>query len=866
MRDRAAAQAGSWTVVRWGGRAATEPAQWSLLLEALRAELDDGGRVMVAVPGLRGVGWTIEALVDAAARGDPADPVDLRQRFEGLAGVLGLTLPQVAVAALDELNRLLRGIRLLGAVSPGVRARALTAGETALAGVLAAWLREAGIEAVHVPATQLLRVVDRRVGAWGTGTLEVERDAGVDSALAERLVTEGCVVVTEAGPAASADGVPVRLGAGEVDVAAAALAVHLGAKRLELWTGAPGLFSADPWRVPEARLVRELDYDEAQEMAASVAGLLHPRCIAPLRARGVPLRLRQASAPQRDGTWIGRGTASGVAQVKAICRRDAVTLVAMDTVGMWRQAGFLAEAFACFQRRGLSVDTVTTSETNVTVSLDPTPAAADEATLEALCEDLQKWCRARVIRPCTAVSIVGRQVRTALHRLAPALATFEERRLYLVSEAASDLSLTMVVDPDQADGLVARLHEALIRRGPAEPVFGPTWQALTEGRASAARAEPWWMRRRDKLLALAGETAPVYVYDLATIDERMAGLQGLTAVDRVLFSMKANPHRRILRRCAEAGLGIECVSPGELRRVRAAVPALAAERVLFTPNFADRREYAGALDAGVRVTLDNIYPVQAWPELFAGRELFVRVDPGAGRGHHENVRTAGAVSKFGIPLDELDELAERLVSVGAKVVGLHAHVGSGVTDPMSWAETGSALALAAERFPDVRVLDLGGGLGVPEKPGDPPLDLAALDRALKDLRARHPGYELWLEPGRYLVAEAGVLLARVTQLKGKGERRYLGLETGMNSLIRPMLYGAYHEIANLSRLESPAEELMTVVGPICETGDILGGERLLPESAPGDVCVIANVGAYGAAMASRYNLRAPARERVLEPE
>lgn len=164
----------------------------------------------------------------------------------------------------------------------------------------------------------------------------------------------------------------------------------------------------------------------------------------------------------------------------------------------------------------------------------------------------------------------------------------------------------------------------------------------------------------------------------------------------------------------------------------------------------------------------------------------------------------------------------------------------------------------------MRAIDIGGGLGVAEKPGDPSLDLAAFDASLLPLREAYPQYAWWIEPGRYLVAEAGALLSRVTQTKGKGDMQYVGISTGMNSLVRPALYGAYHEIVNLSRLDESPSELVTVVGPICETGDKLGSDRLMPPAQAGDVLLIANTGAYGYAMASNYNLRDPAPEYVLE--
>jgi diaminopimelate decarboxylase/aspartate kinase len=152
---------------------------------------------------------------------------------------------------------------------------------------------------------------------------------------------------------------------------------------------------------------------------------------------------------------------------------------------------------------------------------------------------------------------------------------------------------------------------------------------------------------------------------------------------------------------------------------------------------------------------------------------------------------------------------------------------------------------------------------VPEKPGEDELDMAGLDDSVAALRKRIPGIELWLEPGRYVVAEAGVLLTSVTQIKGKGEVVYVGVSTGMNSLIRPALYGAYHEIANLTRFGEPKDQLVNIVGPICETGDRLGNDRRLPICREGDVLLIANTGAYGYVMSSRYNLREPAREHAI---
>jgi diaminopimelate decarboxylase/aspartate kinase len=507
---------------------------------------------------------------------------------------------------------------------------------------------------------------------------------------------------------------------------------------------------------------------------------------------------------------------------------------------------------------------VSTSETNVTVSLDAEANLLEAATVDRLMDELGTICRATLIRGCAAVSLVGSNIRGLLHRLGPALQVFEQQRIHLLSQAASDLNLTVVVDESQADRLVRLLHAQLIAEAGSPEVFGPSWEQLQPStRARPGRAPRWWEVKREALLTSLGDDDAAYVYDLATVDERLRSLLSIDAVDRVLYAMKANANPEILARVRAAGAAFECVSPGEIARVLECFPDIDRTEILFTPNFAPRDEYRHGLELGVQTTLDSSYPLRSWPDLFEGARLFLRLDPGVGRGHHDKVRTAGTHAKFGIPLFELDEVAELARRAGATIAGLHAHSGSGILTPDHWAVLAETLADAAQRFPEASVLDLGGGLGVPEKPAQEPLDLEAVAAGLARVRSSNPGKAIWLEPGRYVVAESGVILARVTQIKGKGEVRYVGVATGMNSLIRPALYGSYHEIVNLTRLDEERTERANVVGPICESGDTLGLDRLLAPTREGDVLLIANTGAYGFVMSSRYNLREPPEQRYL---
>ncbi len=346
--------------------------------------------------------------------------------------------------------------------------------------------------------------------------------------------------------------------------------------------------------------------------------------------------------------------------------------------------------------------------------------------------------------------------------------------------------------------------------------------------------------------------------------ERAAALrEKIPSVGRFYYSMKANNHPRVLETVRDQGFGLECVSIDEVRHARqvcgAGVP------ILFTPNFAAPAEFSEAMDLGAEVTLDSPEILALAGDLFRGVELGIRVDPGGGLGHHQKVRTAGANSKFGHPAEDMESILEACAAAGARVIGLHAHVGSGVRDAGAWARTALALK-AASSIPDLRWLDLGGGLGVVERPGQDPLDLDHVESSLDQIRSGLGAVELRMEPGRYLVSEAGVLIAPVNLVRDKGGVRFVGLATGMNSLMRPALYGAWHAIHNLSRLGEPADGYAHVVGPICESSDVLGRDRLLPRTEPGDWLLIENCGAYGATMASRYNLREPAEEVVLEAQ
>jgi bifunctional diaminopimelate decarboxylase / aspartate kinase len=856
-----------WIVLKFGGTSVSSAANWHNIAQIVRTRIAEGFRPSIVHSALSGITDRLDSLLTSVMQGSHAPILDqIEHAHRALAERLNVKPNSQFEEFLTELRALAGALAEHHRMDDEARARVMAMGELLATTIGAEYLISQGIGAHWIDARRVLHADEQLNATYKASLLSATCDFTPDSALQAHWRALDGVVITQGFIASNAAGQTVLLGRGGSDTSAAYFAAKLSAARLEIWTDVPGMFSANPRSVPTARLLRELHYDEAQEIASNGAKVLHPRCVLPVRQYGIPLHVYATQAPGLEGTVITANVADSAAQVKAIAIKKGITLVSMESPGMWHQVGFLADAFQVFKHHGLSVDLVSTSETNVTVSLDPTANTLDGMALAGLSEALSKLCRVEILGPCASLSLLGQNIRGILHELGAAFELFQDQKIYLVTQAANDLNFTFVIDESQGDRLVQQLHERLVQSIGSDKVLGPTWaQLFADKNASPVRAANWWQepKKRAALLDIAQRESAAFVYDTETLDAAISAVLGVRSVKRWAYAMKANWHPEILRRIYAAGLTLECVSRGELEHAFASVPGLDPQRVLFTPNFAPRAEYVFGAEKGVRVTLDNLYPLKAWPDVFRGLQLFLRIDPGFGRGHHSHVRTAGAHAKFGIPLEEIAEVAALVTAAGARVTGLHAHTGSGIFDVANWTETGALLANLAKRFPEVSVIDLGGGIGVPEQIGHSEIDLGTLDRGVAALARDFPHIEFWMEPGRFLVAKAGVLVAQVTQLKGKGDVRYVGIATGMNSLIRPALYGAHHDIRNLTRLDEPMTQRVNVVGPICESADQLGADRWLPDTQEGDIILIANCGAYGFVMSSNYNRRPPACEFMI---
>lgn len=351
---------------------------------------------------------------------------------------------------------------------------------------------------------------------------------------------------------------------------------------------------------------------------------------------------------------------------------------------------------------------------------------------------------------------------------------------------------------------------------------------------------------------------PLYVYDAAVMERQYKRLAGAFQYPNVHihYACKALTNLAVMRLFKQWGAGLDCVSIQEVQL--GLMAGYAPSDILFTPNFAGMDEYDEAVRLGVKINIDAIPMLENWGLHHKNVPLCLRINPHLLAGGNEKISVGHIDSKFGISIHQLPHVLRIVESQGLRIEGLHMHTGSDILDVDVFLQGAEILFETARKFPDLSYIDLGSGFKVPYKTDDIETDVEELGEKLgarfTDF-CREYGRELTLmfEPGKFLVSEAGYLFARCTLVKQTTSTVFVGLDTGFNHLIRPMFYGSYHKIVNVTE---PAfkPRIYTVVGNICET-DTFGNDRRIAEVVEGDVLGFYNAGAYGWMMASNYNSR-----------
>ncbi|MBN2449219.1 MAG: diaminopimelate decarboxylase [Lentisphaeria bacterium] len=375
---------------------------------------------------------------------------------------------------------------------------------------------------------------------------------------------------------------------------------------------------------------------------------------------------------------------------------------------------------------------------------------------------------------------------------------------------------------------------------------------------------------RDTLLQAAREFGtPLFVYDADLMLRRYQELHDVIAWPRLTihYAMKANYNVALLGILNAAGAALDTVSPGEVILARRI--GFPVERILYTANSMTDAEVREVQRTGVLMNIGSLSRLEKFGREFPGTDVCIRFNPDVVDGETAKTTTGGPATKFGILMQDADRVADLVSRHGLRVVGLHEHTGSGLTRESSvYRSMQNLMSLATPaRFPDLRFLDFGGGFKVPYRPEETRVDYAAMGAEIARLFREFCGaygreLEMRFEPGRYIVAECGCLVIEVNTLKDNQGRLMAGCNSGFPQLIRPVMYGAYHHIVNLTNPDGP-EAVYDVCGNICETGDRFAELRPLPEIREGDLLAIENAGAYCYSMGGVYNLRPMPAEVVI---
>ena len=364
----------------------------------------------------------------------------------------------------------------------------------------------------------------------------------------------------------------------------------------------------------------------------------------------------------------------------------------------------------------------------------------------------------------------------------------------------------------------------------------------------------------DQLIAAANEFGtPLYVYHAEKIKEQYQKLTTAFAKQDTTFfyASKALTNINILRYINEIGCNVDCSSINEVKlALHAGFPP---EKVLYTSNGIDFSEIEEAVAAGVHINIDSLSNLEKFGKKFGHTyPVGIRIRPNIMAGGNIKISTGHEGSKFGIPVTQLEKIEEIVKNTNLFIRTLHIHTGSDIKDPEVFVKGIEVLFELIPHFPELEIIDLGGGFKVPYHADEKETDIDLLAQKIKDCFDSHPivgnkKFKLWFEPGKFLVSACGFLISKVTVLKDNGATVFAAVNTGLNHLIRPMMYDAYHHIENIS---NPAGEkkLYTVTGNICET-DTFGSDRELNEVREGDLFAFHNAGAYGFEMSSNYNAR-----------
>ena len=718
-----------------------------------------------------------------------------------------------------------------GKLDRGMRNWIITRGEVIRTIPFSLFLLSRGLSTAFMHAADIIRL-DRQ-GQPDTEAISENLQKFLHAGNTRRIIlTQGFICTDHEGNIET-------LGRGGSDLTASLLGAAAGASVIQIWSDVDGFLNNDPNYVRSAAPISHLSFDEAAELAYFGARVLHPSTLNPAREAGIPVLLKNTLRPEARGTIISNHRISGT--LKAAAAKDNIWVITIHSNRMLMACGFLKNVFEVFERYRTSVDMVTTSEVSVSMTID------NPENLEAIAAELENLGQVTYSNGFSIICVVGDHLSENRGKVRQLFAVLEDIPIRMISYGAARNSISMLVETrartETLESLNALLSESYQTRNP--------------------------MHSHSEITTFRSIKTPFYHYDLALLRETLESLcEAAGRYDcHVHYALKANTNTPLLDLIRVHGLGADCVSGNEIRA--ALKHGFSPENIVFAGVGKTDEEILLALKKNIGcLNVESLHELQVIDDL-AGRQrkiapIALRINPDVEALTHAGITTGTKLNKFGIGLDELPEAIAMLGQLrNLKFKGLHFHIGSQITNFGVFEELGKRVNriqdLFIERgfFPEV--INLGGGLGIdytdPDSRAVP--DFEGYFRASTRLLKRRPGQRLYFELGRSIVGQCGNLVSKVLYLKRSGHLNFVIIDAGMNHMLRPALYGAYHKIQNLVSIGR--ESVYQVAGPVCESSDIFRRDVSLPETKRGDLLVIRSTAAYGAVMSSNYNLREPAK-------
>jgi bifunctional diaminopimelate decarboxylase / aspartate kinase len=625
------------------------------------------------------------------------------------------------------------------------------------------------------------------------------------------------------------------IGRGGSDTSGAILANGLNASKYYIWTDVEGVYSMDPrisYNKDSIRLIKKLDYQSAKEMAGMGAKVLHPYCINPCYQKNIPIEIKNTFNSDVNGTeiynYVNNNDIYGI-----LIQRDVV-LFKIYSMSMWHNHGFVNDIFEKFKDYKVDVNIINTSEFDITTSTNDT----DIEKLMLLKQKLEEKYQVELITNIGIINIVGNNL-IANDKIKDIFEYLKDKNIYISNFSSNKKTLSFGVDSDN-NGLnlikmANDIHNIVFKYNNMDSIN--VEKILNEIK----------LKKVDLY-------RPYYYYDLNIIKNNVNRLLDMKSIDKVYYAVKANFNPVILKYLSNYNIGFETVSIEEIKLLK---NLDINNDILFTPNFCDLYDYRQALMIdNVKIVIDNLSILLSInSNIFKNKSIGLRVDLNYAQGHHDKVKTQGKNSKFGISyidiIDNLEKIKQVCIINNINIDYLHTHMGSDIDDYKNWVKIAEMMKILSLNFKELSnnmTIDIGGGLNYN-------VNLEKLDDELFKMKININNINIVIEPGRYIVANSGFLIGKVNQIKIKNDVKYVGTNIGMNLLMRPVLYNAIHPIYFNSEI-TDKKSIVNVVGPICESGDVLIKELTTYKNIKeDDIVIILNVGAYGESMKSNYNLK-----------